>query len=43
MWTGTRTAAREVELAAELVKAMDEPWSLLAFLPPVPLDAEGRL
>jgi pimeloyl-ACP methyl ester carboxylesterase len=33
---------REEELAAELAKAMEEPWWLLAFLPPVPLDAEGR-
>jgi hypothetical protein len=33
---------REEELAAELTKAMEEPWWLLAFLPPVPLDAEGR-
>ena len=33
---------REEELAAELARAMEEPWWLLAFLPPVPLDAEGR-
>jgi hypothetical protein len=34
--------SREEELAVELAKAMEEPWWLLAFLPPVPLDAEGR-
>jgi pimeloyl-ACP methyl ester carboxylesterase len=34
--------SREEELAAELAKAMEEPWWLLAFLPPVPLDVEGR-
>ena len=33
---------REEELAAELTRAMEEPWWLLAFLPPVPLDPEGR-
>jgi len=33
---------REEELAAELARAMEEPWWLLAFLPPVPLDAMGR-
>ena len=36
-----RRPGREAELAAELTAAMDEPWWLLAFLPPVPLDAEG--
>jgi uncharacterized protein len=36
-----RARGREAELAAELTAAMDEPWWLLAFLPPVPLDAEG--
>jgi pimeloyl-ACP methyl ester carboxylesterase len=36
-----RAPGREAELAAELAAAMDEPWWLLAFLPPVPLDAEG--
>jgi pimeloyl-ACP methyl ester carboxylesterase len=36
-----RAQGREAELAAELTSAMDEPWWLLAFLPPVPLDAEG--
>ena len=36
-----RAPGREAELAAELTAAMDEPWWLLAFLPPVPLDAEG--
>lgn len=36
-----RAAGREAELAAELQAAMDEPWWLLAFLPPVLLDAEG--
>jgi uncharacterized protein len=36
-----RAAGREEELAAELQNAMNEPWWLLAFLPPVPLDAEG--
>lgn len=36
-----RAPEREAELAAELTAAMDEPWWLLAFLPPVPLDAEG--
>jgi pimeloyl-ACP methyl ester carboxylesterase len=36
-----RAAGREDELAAELLNAMNEPWWLLAFLPPVPLDAEG--
>src|SRR5436190_3089755 len=36
-----RAPGRKAELAAELTAAMDEPWWLLAFLPPVPLDAEG--
>jgi pimeloyl-ACP methyl ester carboxylesterase len=36
-----RAPGREGELAAALTAAMDEPWWLLAFLPPVPLDAEG--
>jgi hypothetical protein len=36
-----RSPGREAELAAELEAAMREPWWLLAFLPPVPLDAEG--
>jgi pimeloyl-ACP methyl ester carboxylesterase len=36
-----RAPGREAELAAALTAAMDEPWWLLAFLPPVPLDAEG--
>jgi pimeloyl-ACP methyl ester carboxylesterase len=36
-----RAPGREEELAAELEAAMREPWWLLAFLPPVPLDAEG--
>ena len=36
-----RAPGREAELATELTAAMDEPWWLLAFLPPVPLDAEG--
>jgi pimeloyl-ACP methyl ester carboxylesterase len=36
-----RAAGREDELASELLQAMEEPWWLLAFLPPVPLDAEG--
>lgn len=36
-----RAPGREAELAAELEAAMREPWWLLAFLPPVPLDAEG--
>jgi pimeloyl-ACP methyl ester carboxylesterase len=36
-----RSPGREDELAAELRAAMDEPWWLLAFLPPIPLDAEG--
>lgn len=36
-----RAAGREEELAIELQRAMEEPWWLLAFLPPVPLDAEG--
>jgi pimeloyl-ACP methyl ester carboxylesterase len=36
-----RAPERRAELAAELTAAMDEPWWLLAFLPPVPLDAEG--
>jgi pimeloyl-ACP methyl ester carboxylesterase len=36
-----RAPGREDELAAELRAAMDEPWWLLAFLPPIPLDAEG--
>jgi pimeloyl-ACP methyl ester carboxylesterase len=36
-----RSPGREAELAAELQAAMDEPWWLLAFLPPIPLDAEG--
>ncbi len=36
-----RSPGREEELAAELRAAMDEPWWLLAFLPPIPLDAEG--
>jgi len=36
-----RTPGREAELAAQLEAAMQEPWWLLAFLPPVPLDAEG--
>ncbi len=36
-----RAAGREAELASELQAAMDEPWWLLAFLPPVLLDAEG--
>ena len=37
-----RAAGREDALAAELSAAMDEPWWLLAFLPPILLDAEGR-
>ncbi len=36
-----RAAGRDAELQAELDAAMQEPWWLLAFLPPVPLDAEG--
>jgi pimeloyl-ACP methyl ester carboxylesterase len=36
-----RTPGQEQELAQALVEAMKEPWWLLAFLPPVPLDAEG--
>lgn len=36
-----RSPGREAELATELEEAMKEPWWLLAFLPPVPLDAEG--
>lgn len=36
-----RSPGREAQLAAELEAAMNEPWWLLAFLPPVPLDAEG--
>jgi pimeloyl-ACP methyl ester carboxylesterase len=36
-----RSPGHEAELAAELRAAMDEPWWLLAFLPPIPLDAEG--
>ena len=36
-----RAAGREEELAIELQRALEEPWWLLAFLPPVPLDAEG--
>ncbi len=36
-----RTPGREQELGQALVEAMKEPWWLLAFLPPVPLDAEG--
>jgi len=37
-----RGAGREDALAAELSAAMNEPWWLLAFLPPILLDAEGR-
>jgi pimeloyl-ACP methyl ester carboxylesterase len=36
-----RSPGREAELAAELQAAMDESWWLLAFLPPIPLDADG--
>ena len=36
-----RAPERTEELAAELRAAMDEPWWLLAFLPPIPLDTEG--
>jgi uncharacterized protein len=36
-----RAMGREEELAAALRAAMDEPWWLLAFLPPILLDAEG--
>jgi pimeloyl-ACP methyl ester carboxylesterase len=37
-----RAAGREQELSERLLEAMNEPWWLLAFLPPVLLDAEGR-
>jgi pimeloyl-ACP methyl ester carboxylesterase len=37
-----RASGREQALEEELRAAMDEPWWLLAFLPPVLLDAEGR-
>jgi len=40
-WVHGRGRERQVELRAELLSALDEPWFGLLFLPPVLLDDEG--